>query len=655
MPRSPNRFFRYLIAALPLLAAVVLYGYVVQLPLFLDDGPQFNMVEHYQGTKHWDGSIAYHYYRPVVFSLWYLSKLVFGFHNPAFLHLLNLFLFGMSGVVLGTITRRIVPGRYNNVAGLVAGIGFVIFPFSFQAVTLIGAMFHLVLVLCTALVLLLALLWLDGRIGNAGLGLCWLLAFLGIFSHENGVLMIVVLVALLVIVYSFASLRTRRSLFLTVPITAITAVYGVLWLVVPRAENSGQVRDLAEINQSFATTIQSLAYPLAALARPFITGTAVPYTVYALVGGTLLVCVLILWRKSRQFQVVAGYGLFWYLAGMLPMILLLDQHEVSGSPRILIFASFGLSLFWGMVLAALWQGGRMLRLLGAVVMVWALVVSVRFLTLERSYFLAMSDYMWRLMDLVEAQPDATTDGRIVLVNAPDYLSPFDDDRTFLRGGESAGMMDYRVNYDQQIWVNTGILPPDVQAITYTQIMRVTSFSMLSHGDWMSLDQVVAAVREGQYLYVTQFEGDHFWPVYVGSPNLPGPDTPLVRFGEDAISLTQLDMTYAESRQTLTVRARWLVDTPVMAKPFTHVLCDDVLVGQLDADPWGETYPFQYWQPGEIQTEYREIRLSQPFNTDACYAYVGLYNANDGVRLAAVDAQTEQPLPNDLVEVPFRQE
>jgi hypothetical protein len=306
------------------------------------------------------------------------------------------------------------------------------------------------------------------------------------------------------------------------------------------------------------------------------------------------------------------------------------------------------------VLAALWQRHKALRWLAGGIMVLALGISLHFLNVERDCFETLNHYMWRLMELVENQPDIADSGGIVLVNAPDYLTPLDEDRVFLRGGEGAVMVDFHTTYAGQIWVNTGIELPEVHAIAYTQILRTGDYSMYPHGPWLGIDEVVKTVRSGQYLYVTQFRGDRFWPVYVGSPNLPGPGTPLVRFGDDEITLTQLDMIYSPARQTVTVRVRWQVATPVFAKPFVHVLCNGALVGQLDADPWGETYPFYDWQPGEIQTEYREIHLSQPFEEDGCHAVLGVYSTGNLLRLTAIDAQTGEALPNDLVAIPLKE-
>ncbi|MDX2078775.1 MAG: hypothetical protein SFZ02_20245, partial [bacterium] len=131
---------KYAIIIIPALLAVALYGYTIRLPLFLDDGPQFRMVEVFDGFSHWLGSLAYFYYRPAVFSMWKLSSVLAGGFDAAGLHWLNVMLFGMTGSLLSAITYRLMP-KNKAVVALGVGVGFIIFPFNYQTVILVGAMF----------------------------------------------------------------------------------------------------------------------------------------------------------------------------------------------------------------------------------------------------------------------------------------------------------------------------------------------------------------------------------------------------------------------------------------------------------------------------------------------------------------------------------
>lgn len=652
-----SRFLWTVCAALPLLTAVFLYGYAVRLPFFLDDGPLLWITESNAGIRQWDGTRAFAYYRPLPFSIWWGFRAVAGHYDPVALHLLNVWGFGLTGVLLGEVARRVVTHPLQRGVGVLAGLGYVLFPMSYQAVPFVGSLFHVWVTFSAALAVWAALRWLrTGRLFYVVL--CWGMAFGGMFSHENGVLIAPGVWAVLWLRAGWPGVWRRRAVLAWGPVFGLAALYLVLWGMVYRSGMPGELQDFGGMLQSAGTLKQGLIYPFAALARSFVNGTASPWVMAALLAWVVLPLGVLILRRGGTLCRLAVVGVAWHGAGILPAVLMLDQHYVSGSPRILMFAAMGASLFWAAALAVLWERGKAGRLVGVAVVILAVMVSLRFLTTTRGYYDLQARYMWDLMTLVENQPETAEnparEGGIVLVNAPDYISPLEADRVFLRGSEGVAMMFSSIDYDTQIWANTGIRPPVVRTATYTQILRADGYSLYAHDPVLTLDALAALVRSGQYLYVTRFDGRDFWPVYVGTPGMTGPDTPLVTFGDGVVHLTQADAVYAPSKQAVVVRARWRVDVPVFAKPFTHVVCDGALVGQLDADPWGETYPFTHWTPGEVQTEFREVRLSQPFAPESCLIYMGLYETQTGVRLSATDAQTGESLLNDVFVVLFNQ-
>ena len=226
-----------IIYALPLFLALLLYGYSVTLPFFLDDGPHFQILAQTDGLKHWGDFPPFPFYRPFTFTFW---KLFDGHYEPSLLHLINVLCFGMAGVVLGQVVRRIAPhGKMQ--AALIAGGYFILFPFSYQAVAMVAALFHLTLTLGMLLCLWAALRWLDGRGGWPMLVLCWVAAFCGVFSHENGVLLAPLLIGLLLLLYR----PQKRLLWVILPVLTIVAVYLVLWLSFSPRDDTGLTRDFA--------------------------------------------------------------------------------------------------------------------------------------------------------------------------------------------------------------------------------------------------------------------------------------------------------------------------------------------------------------------------------------------------------------------------
>ena len=89
MSLSRARVLNLLAISVPLWLALLVYGYTIRLPLFLDDGPNLWLVETIDGIEQWRGASAFPYYRPVAFSIWKLSQTIMGGHHAAWLHLLN--------------------------------------------------------------------------------------------------------------------------------------------------------------------------------------------------------------------------------------------------------------------------------------------------------------------------------------------------------------------------------------------------------------------------------------------------------------------------------------------------------------------------------------------------------------------------------------
>ncbi len=721
------KLLRYLIFTIPIILATILYGYTIRLPLFLDDGPQFRMVEVFTGFDQWLGSPAYFYYRPAVFSIWKLSSVLAGGFDALGLHWLNLMLFGMTGVLLAAIAYRLMP-QFRHITALGVGVGWVIFPFNYQTVILVGAMFHTSMIFCTALTIWTALLWWKNP-RPYWLIVAILSAFWGIFSHENGVLIAPITLLTIWTAYGYKAILSRRIITLILPIIIITIIYLVLYVTVPRAESVGGLQPIGNMVESFAIMIQSAAYPLSALLRPLITDTP-PAWVTIVIGIVVLgggLCLITIFAPI--YNRIAVFGVMWYLMALMPTVILLDTAYVDGSPRILIYAGMGLHLFYGALFGAMWQSppptpspqggegakrqtwawqkydlyGRIrrsrisaqisqnmpvgtayilsdnheiyndgraeagraearpykhkelwirwaMRLLIIFTCALMLIISIPFIHTRREHLLILNDYMRRLHDYIQNQPQNPQTTPILLVNAPDYITPKPENRTFLRGSEGVAMMFYLVDYDRQIWVNTGILPM-IRTAKIDEINRAQGYDVYLHDPATSWDEARALALDSATIYVTQFHESTFYPVYVGTPNIIGDDTPDVIF-DQTVTLTDSGAVYLPQKNALLVKLRWQVQNPAPIKPFVHVVCDDALVAQLDGHVWADIYPFEFWREGEIQTEYRHIPLPMPFDDARCDIFAGVYHQQTLERLSALDVTTSDTLPNDLAIIPY---
>lgn len=667
--------------SMPLLLAVWVYGYSITLPFFLDDGPHVQILAQTNGIQHWGDFPPFPFYRPFTFTLWKLFDIVAGEYSAPMLHLLNVLCFGLAGVVLGQLLRRMLPPHFSRIAALLSGCLFVLFPFSYQAVAMVAAFFHLTLTLGMLLCLWAASVWLSGRGGYPMLVLCWVAAFCSVFSHENGVLLLPLLVGFVCMRHSITlgfadrvgAQRAAPLLALVIlPVMLIVLAYSVLWLSFRPQETT----DLnTALDVSLAVLLQGLVYPFAALLRPLVESDVEPLVLLALVAVVVAAVIgWVYWRSRRAAEGMARhaptdqpftvmlFGLGWYVLAVLPAAVLLPAGYVLGQPRLALLASVGGSMFWSVALAYLTNHtgvigahccaplrGTMRFFLIVVVIALFVYVSLEFLAMRRDDFLRLRDFNRRAVALLDAH-NADEIGA-VLVNVPDYLIPDRSDRRFLLGTEGVLFVDETLDYNQQFWMNSDTFYQNIDVIAYDQIQRNTGYGFRAHPPALGPADVGERVRSVPLVIVTRFEDNGaFVPVLVGGTTLQGDDTPEVLYPEIDFALTSAAARYNRDTGMLKTEVRWQVEEPAGVKMFVHVYCGEEFVSQSDGYPWGDTYPFTMWAPGEIQTDIRYIRLPDTVTPDCLRVQTGLYREADVSRLRAVSAVDGSRYPDDVYPV-----
>ncbi|MFN8374312.1 MAG: hypothetical protein U0694_15720, partial [Anaerolineae bacterium] len=436
-----RKFLAIFTSALPALLATLIYGYSVRLPLYLDDGILYAMIRDYGANgvpllRFWGGSPSFQYYRPMVFSLLELNYALEGHLNAFMLHLLNLLLFVLAVCAVSAIARRITR---RPAAGLIAGSFVALFPFNFNAVLWVASLFHVVMLTALVVALCCALMWLDRRRGLLPLIVCWLAAFVGMFSHENGVMLVPLLLALALVVYGWRSWFTRRMALLALPLLALTGVYLLLWFKLPRPAAPLQLVSMGMIPGSLAVALQGLIYPVAALVRRLTLSDARTLPLIALAGGVVVVALVL---AGRRYILPLLYGVGWYLLAALPTLLFLQTDYFKGSPRLLLLSSAGAGVFWGAAVYGAWvHQQRWLRYAGrtagVLLLVGVLLVGGFYAAARKMEALKQADYMWYMVEHLPAHQE----GGVVLVNPPAFLAALDRDRWFLTTSEAVMFME----------------------------------------------------------------------------------------------------------------------------------------------------------------------------------------------------------------------
>ncbi len=637
---------RYLWFTLPLPLSFLLYGYSLGLPFFLDDGAHFTILAQTNGFEFWGNFPTFPFYRPLVFTIWKSYESLTGSYDPVALHYLNVVIFGVSGVLVGQVARRLVMVKQREIVAPLAGTLFILFPFSYQAVTMVAALFHLTLVGGILLCLWAGVKWLDLPQYSALLVLCWTGAFVALFSHENGVLTAPLLFAYIVVIYRGQFPPLRRILMVGAPIVIFTAVYIWRWFNV-RPQDATEVANGVDV--SFAVLLQGITYPIVTGARLLSTvgDDAQPLIIILLVTVCTVLVVIWMIRNTTHVVLPMIFALGWYVIAILPAALFLTAGYVLGQTRLALFASVGSSIFWAILLVTLWHGRWRGRLVALIVTLLFLSVSIEFLEMRRFDFLRLATYQSDLLDSFEANNVA--EASTVVINAPDFLTPQADDRRFLLGSEGVLFVDPAAEYALQFSINSSYDYSQVDVIAYPAIQRNTGFDFSVHPPTIGFDGVVEAVRSTDYVYVTQFNARDFEAVLVGGTQLTPPQTENNVLFDDNVGLENAEAIFTTDG-FIDVVTHWTINTPDAIKIFAHVYCGDEFIGQSDGYMWGDTYPLAMWSANEAQTDRRRIYFDDVFTTDCLTVYVGLYYGADVTRLQAIDTVTNEQFENNQVPV-----
>jgi hypothetical protein len=653
-----HRLRHLLLSLIPLLLATGLYSYSLRLPLFLDDGLLHLMIWDYgpEGVapfRFWSGSATYHYYRPLGFTVLELDYGADGQLSAFNLHTFNLLTFVFATAAVSTLARRLGQSRW---AGFIAGCAFTLYPFSFRAVTWVAALFHLMVATSMAAALICALRWIgsqrDIRMPSMASGisrhlnllLAWAFTFVALFSAESAVLLVPLLLLMLIVTSGWSIFRQRQTWLLLLPMIAFTVGFSYLFLTLPRPAAGPLTLRWETLPASLAVIGQGLVYPLVTLVRRLTLEDARTLPLLALIAGG--VC-LGLWLAGRRWK-AALVGLVWFGLAALPPALLLPTDYVRGSVHVMHLSAVGAALFWGIAFTTEEQRqhrgaerqqvrtpfraftGRWLRLIvTALLILGGLLVSLAYLDARRSEALRQSDYLWGLMALVEADPTGTA-----VINAPAFLAANAPDRLLLTTSEATMFAEGSyTNHADQFRAMWGREVPGIAGFLYPPgILPPPSYVFAPYWTETPADLSVR-LRDFRQIIATYFEGDHFYPAYVGGAGLPGSEVPLATFPTVGMAITEFQVSVAGT--SLTVNSRWQAEAPVAAIPLFQVWCDDRLIAESRHAIWGGTLPFTVWRPGEIQSDSRPIHPPAAF-TSGCLR-LSLSLLVDGQSVAVLDA------------------
>lgn len=637
----------------PIILAVglVLYAPSLGLMLFSDDAPHMQWLSNQQGGSYWLSSEGFPVYRPATFAAWDVLTSLLGGPNALAFHALSLLLHLVNGLLVGQIAAHLARQRQ---VGLVAGLLFVAFPFSYGAVILAAAQFHLWQVFGLLAGARLMLGWLDADKGWRRLALGWLLIAWAIFQHENGVLAPVLVGGMLVSQAGLTKDWKRLALALG-PVAGLAVAYLILRSLAIKADASGL--QLAAMEVKLGQTFQVLGFPLAALVRLLFNpenGLGLAW-----LSGIAVLAVMLMWvswqsNTEKQCHLMAHLtilGIGWFVLAMLPAWLFVPVDYLLGSVRLHYLASAGIAWAYASMLAcplprfaARWQRWA----IGGLGLSVYLGIAVPFIWARQTEFRKM-DAVYRdigkearQMTLSGTQPPTPL---LTVLNGPSVMSP--PRLTFLLGSEGSVYLPDYVSLESLLWVNGFI---SEQHPLEVEMRHAPDVSPAIAVDAPELDRSTLPASD-VVMAVQELEGRlHVLVVGEQLPADSPSSTPLADFGNGvALETGQLDRLHISASlpasmvdqrsDVITLRLDWRVSVPPKQpfEIFVHLLCDGEPVSQADGPPLGRVYPFALWQPGE---RWRDIRyFALPIvQADACLqALVGLYDPATGNRITLTNS------------------
>lgn len=613
-----------------------LYGDSVTLPFFFDDILHSRWVRAHSLLALWSGVESISYYRPLPSTLWKLSLWFTGTFHPTLLHAINVALHILNAILVATLTRRIVRTPHRRLTGLVAGVLFLSFPFSYQAIPWVGALYH---PLATSLILGAVLTALIARSASSW---GWRALSLGMtvaafFTHETALIVGGWLLGY-ELMYHDDDRPWRLSPWPLVYL-ALGVAYTLLYFSVPRADSPLPPFTSARLTQNGAYLLQGLAFPVAPLTRWTMAGWGWNdlSAAYLAAGLTVSLLVFLSWRQ-RMLRAL-GFALICFALAIIPSWLTLSFNYVISGPRLLYMASVGATIAWAcgfQALAHLGRGQWRALTSGLSLLLIGLIVAFgcHFVRARQAIHRLGGELIWQVSKTASTTP---ADEQLLVINYPAWMAP--DRLVYPVGHEGVEFMPAYTDVADLAWVNSGV-QREIQTAKFANTRAsLPGLYCGVRGPDVEWEGLAERLRAADQVYAVHFTPEALTLVKVGTLTQTSSTgtTPLAIF-DDRVTLVAAEALSA-GEQIPTVQLVWRAKEPLTDanyRIFAHLYdASGALITQADGYPMDDLYPFWLWRPGEQIEEIRYLALPGSRPPSGHYRItVGIYDGASGERLPA---------------------
>ena len=614
----------------------LLYGDSVTLPFFFDDVVHFRWVEGNSLLGLWTGAASVGYYRPVLSTLWKLSLGLTGTFHPVLLHAVNVALHILNAALVMALTRQVVRGPHRRSVGLVAGLLFLCYPFSYQAVPWVSALCHpLVTSLLMGAVLTGIIAQSTSRWSERVLSLG--MALVALFTHETGLIIGGWLLGYEVLCRYRGP--HRHTLWWPLAYLALGAAYIPLYFSLPRAGSPLPPLTVERLTQNAAYLLQGLAFPIAPLARWTMDtwGWSDLSAAYLAAGLAVGLLVFLNWRQ-RTLRAL-GFALTCFALSVIPAWLTLPFNYIISGPRVLYLGSVGASMAWACGFQALATLGRGRWRAFSLALSWFLVgltmaFGCVFVRTRQSIHHLGGDLIWQVSRAAAAAPAGK---QLLVINYPTWLAP--DTLVYPIGHEGVEFMPAYIGVKDLAWANSGTMRKIKTARFANALVALPGLWYGVRGPDVGWEDLAERLRTADQVYTVHFAPGALTLAKAGTlaGPLPTEMTSLAVF-DDRVALVSAEVLPSDGH-TLMVRLIWQAQGPLTDadyRIFAHVHdASNVLVAQSDGYAMDGLYPFWLWRSGEQIEEIRHFALADSHPSDYYRITVGIYDGGSGRRLPAV--------------------
>ena len=621
-PHPPQRAWLWL-AGWCFISTTLLYYPSFTLPFFFDDLDHLPYIETHHLTDLWQSSGGFPYYRPWAGTIWWVSYQLLGYHSSLFHHALNLLLHAGNGWLLGWLASQ-WAAEHKTKVGWLAATGYIFYPFSYQAVAWVGAVYHL---WATFLVLLAVASHTQFQHSqkNGWWWLALLAAGLAPFAHENGMI-----APLLMIGYTALHQPWRWRVL---GYGLAWAGWGWAWLRVQDGTTAATSLNHAEaIGQNMAYFGQGLAYPWAWVGGWLHyqqgwndLGTAV--------GLTLIALLLLLWLNYPRPSKLIIMGSALLALASLPAILLLDFAYVISGPRLLLMPSAGIALVWAGASEQLWRKPSRIAHAALFLLLWlTLAQNGTFVRQHLQQHTLLGRVWWQAVEIATAAQQA--EQTPILINFPTSMTA--PRPTYALGHEGTVFMVPYIFPLRIVQVNGAAdSEPIFHNYEDTRPTMPYFYDVLgSNQDWPE----VLASQTTAVVYHTHYTPNHITLTPVGAiAPAHAASAWQVSTAEHGLHLMDSQLTHIHEQQwQLTLHWQPTTPLPWGVAIFVHLIDEQgQLVGQADGQAWGNTLPLAQWPVGSRLTDQRTILMDSPPHAPIVGVHVGLYDWHTGERVPLI--------------------